>query len=437
MRKKISIVFITIISYFVIVCMMYNFFVSHASFVKTCNFTIFNDNNSNGVVRTQIKFWHDAPRFTLLCRVFQGATLEIWNVFLISHLLFWPRTKWPQSDIVLVWDNESLHDHHMANLLSHIPPYPNVMFENRPLSGTLCSNWRSEGYSRQQYSNFYSDLYTDADYIGIVDSDSSFSTPVVPEDLFDNFNGTKRPRLIGYNGCCTPWNKCVEPSIGKPGVIEFMVVIGFPVIVKRSHFEDIRNHIIQHMKVKSFEEAFHQICSLHPSSYSQFALIGNYLWWFKRDEYSWHIIDGPTSHHPVLGRSRLSDDSNLLISNRPKVGVMKHISPFNFENAGFLYLLGDYLCVASNWSAGDCATYRRQDTETSIHAGLLTDWQYNIGGWTERGWPIAPNIVHGPLLEVPWKSETAPNWQNTILEHYRNVLKRGGQWPNNKNHKDF
>lgn len=52
-----------------------------------------------------------------------------------------------------------------------------VRYETEPLPNTTCSNWRRDGYARQQYSNFYADLYTDADYVGIIDSDAGFITP--------------------------------------------------------------------------------------------------------------------------------------------------------------------------------------------------------------------------------------------------------------------
>ena len=45
------------------------------------------------------------------------------------------------------------------------------------VKGTLCSNWRREGYSRQQYSNFYADLYSDAEFVAIIDTDAAFRTP--------------------------------------------------------------------------------------------------------------------------------------------------------------------------------------------------------------------------------------------------------------------
>ena len=93
----------------------------------------------------------------------------------------------------MVLDEENELDHTMATLLSNLPPYPKIVFEKLPNEDTFCSNLRRVGYSRQMYSNFYSDLYTNKEYIGIVDSDAMFMTPVVPENLFVD----GKPRIIG------------------------------------------------------------------------------------------------------------------------------------------------------------------------------------------------------------------------------------------------
>jgi hypothetical protein len=111
----------------------------------------------------------------------------------------------------MIWDNESREDHWISNLLKQLEPFPLIFFENKPVNNILCDNWRNEGYSRQQYSNFYNDNYTKNDYIGMVDSDTFFITEITPEDLF--ING--KPRILGYNGCCTPWIESVNDIIGK------------------------------------------------------------------------------------------------------------------------------------------------------------------------------------------------------------------------------
>lgn len=138
--------------------------------------------------------WKDAPNLTILCRAYAGSILELYNVFLVGYHLFWPIKQWKNSDLVIILDDENETDHRLATVLVNLPPYPKVLFEKYPSKNTFCSGDRRIGYTRQQYSNFYSDLYTEKEYIGIVDSDSIFMTNIVPENLFVN----GKPRIIGY-----------------------------------------------------------------------------------------------------------------------------------------------------------------------------------------------------------------------------------------------
>lgn len=93
--------------------------------------------------------------------------------------MFWPISSWKSSGLVVILDGDSPSDHRMGTLLQNInlPSKVKVKYETPAPTGTLCNNWRSEGYARQQYSNFYADLYTDADYVAIIDTDAAFITP--------------------------------------------------------------------------------------------------------------------------------------------------------------------------------------------------------------------------------------------------------------------
>lgn len=139
--------------------------------------------------------WKDAPSISLMCRAYSGSIIEYYNIFLVGYHLFWPKEQWPNSELVVVLDDENELDHRLATILTNLPPYPRVFFEKPPNIDVFCKGDRRAGYSRQQYSNFYSDLYTNMDYVGIVDSDSFFMTPVIPENLFVD----RKPRIYGYS----------------------------------------------------------------------------------------------------------------------------------------------------------------------------------------------------------------------------------------------
>lgn len=98
--------------------------------------------------------------------------------------LFWPIQAWKSSGLVVVLDDDSSDDHIVGTILGNlqlISPI-NVRYEQKPPENTTCSSWTREGYARQQYSNFYADLYTDADYVAIIDGDASFTAPGIFEN---------------------------------------------------------------------------------------------------------------------------------------------------------------------------------------------------------------------------------------------------------------
>lgn len=112
---------------------------------------------------------------------------------------------------------------------------------------------------------------------------------VVPSDLFEN----GKPRIIGINliGMFTGHRSEITSRAhgGGGGVGQFMTDYSFPVMVKTSHFPQMRETITANMGAATFEEAFHKICDNNYSAYSQFNIIANFLWKHLRDEYSWHI----------------------------------------------------------------------------------------------------------------------------------------------------
>lgn len=126
-----------------------------------------------------------------------------------------------------------------------------------------------------------------------------------------------------------------------------MIMLGFPIIIKREHFRLMREHIKSRMKAKTFEQAFHKICTKYLNKYSQFDLIGHYLWFHHRDEYSWHLTDWRETGHPAFTKI-MTDHKEVLEMNKPIQGVMKHAFHQTFSDYIFK-LTGDYLCFVSRF----------------------------------------------------------------------------------------
>jgi len=44
----------------------------------------------------------NTPNFSFICRCYGEGAGELWNAFIMSYLLFWPMSKWPNSDVNLI-----------------------------------------------------------------------------------------------------------------------------------------------------------------------------------------------------------------------------------------------------------------------------------------------------------------------------------------------
>lgn len=77
----------------------------------------------------------------------------------------------------------------------------------------------------------------------------------------------------------------------RPYVATFMIRMGFPVTLKTSHLKGLREDIARNLGVATFEEAFQLVCSIKRESYSQFDMMMNHMWYYRNDEYAWHIAD--------------------------------------------------------------------------------------------------------------------------------------------------
>ena len=425
MKKHIviSTLMLTIITVIILLYKSKTFNEINNSFIKKTDYfnklTYFMDNSTSNDTDDQNLseiVWSNTPNVTLICRLYSGSVLEFYNIFIVGYFLFWPHKTWVNSKVVVVLDAESEQDHRLGTILANLPPHPEVFFEEYK-ENTFCSNWKREGYSRQQYSNFYSDNYTNSEYIGIVDSDSFFATPVTPEDLFIE----NKPRIHGYNGCCTGWQLALDEAIGGYHVGEFMIALGFPVLIKRTHFADIRNHIQKRMRTNSFEEAFKKICTKYPNEYSQFDLLVHYLWHFKRDEYTWHLNNALNSKHGAFTKL-MSEKQEVLDANKPIVGLMKHGNHQVYSSKIF-NVIYDYVCLGSKMKAGDCRQYGRDDIVDGTIKNLFVDWTFETAYWKERG--LEP--VHGPIREVPWSTDEvvyldAYNMHQTKLKNRNETL---------------
>eukprot|EP00668_Euglena_longa_P015667 GGOE01019791.1.p1 GENE.GGOE01019791.1~~GGOE01019791.1.p1 ORF type:complete len:407 (-),score=46.66 GGOE01019791.1:294-1493(-) len=308
------------------------------------------------------------PSLTLMVRTYHKAANELWRLFLPSYQLFWPQV-WKKSDLVIVLDAEDSNDHRFGAVLSLLPPFPQVVYEKMPPEGTLCDKFRRIGYARQMYSNFYADNLTNADFIGIFDTDAVFTAPVTAEDLFSLDDGQMKPKMMGINGCCTEWQAATPYAIGSAAVADFMVDFTFPFVVRRQDFPKIREHVRATLNKSTFDEAYSDICNTK-KLYSQFDIMGNYLWHHQRSNYDWHLWRADRLNHPRYSKL-LQEDPEVLAAHRPTITIAKHIG--HSDESSIFSILPEFIFSASEWQIGrDVHPHDQQQVDAGVAYNSLT-----------------------------------------------------------------
>ncbi|XP_022109284.1 uncharacterized protein LOC110989301 [Acanthaster planci] len=205
--------------------------------------------------------------------------------FLRSAVLFWSPKL---GHISVILDKESTADHRLAARLSQQEPAFGVKFDfvYEPLPSDP-SVLKSRGYLRQLWSSFFMDLYINASIIAWIDTDGMFTTPVTTENIFNDH----RLRVVTFTNWVIPrrhgWDKTTELAMGKKLVADFMTY--FPACIWRDTITNCRNHILTHMKLSNFEDAFRRLVALVGGSLSPVNIFLNYAYYFEHDRYDWHI----------------------------------------------------------------------------------------------------------------------------------------------------
>jgi len=361
------------------------------------------------------------PPLVFLIRVFAGAEEELRTCFLPSLKLFWPATAaWKSAHILLVWDDETKKDHEVADKLEaegFLDASPRLSMSNAfsPLPhhgwSVFPGKMRHSGYDRQQYANFIADLTVQgagltSPFVAFSDSDTVISTPVIPSSMFImRENGTWIPRVLAYNGRST-WESATVVALGSdfPPPAVFMVVIGFPIIVHSAHLDGLRRHMVRVIlkeeasvnnhtsALLAFERAYKTLLE-RVTLYSQFDIIGAYLWHKHRADYHWIFRDQAKVHHPAFAMRATADPVVLAADDGhgiPWIGLSRH----NCHNAvGFQHIVHGPFCVASSWRGNNCTLPppgNRPTVEDGIMSEQFVDWgDGGAGEIKQPGWQMA------------------------------------------------
>ena len=231
--------------------------------------------------------------------IINGFT-ELRETFIRTLEFFWPREN---IRITAVIDNTAFsNDYERIQMISSFKSF----FHNEVsdsvkivINNQTNSTLYGPGWYLQQLLMLWADNFTDAEYIGFVDDDTLFTSPVNSYDLFDEAG---RPRVIARSifpedvPGSRNWLLASEFAFKRTPRLYAMSY--FPVIIKRDHLRLMRDDILsRHPQYTCFDDFYSALIHRKVrdvdiyglAGVSQFCLMMEYTFDAHRDEYSWHF----------------------------------------------------------------------------------------------------------------------------------------------------
>ena len=205
------------------------------------------------------------------------------QMLLPSLALFWPTEN---LKLTIVTENSDEMVGKIQQISNRIlPKGVKISIQLTTLDGNSTGLNRTENERKKQIVKFWADNFTNSEFIGIVDADTVFVTPILTSDLFQD----GKPIVRGTYGkpkdiFIKSWAASTKLATGTDYFANFMSY--FPVILRRDDFENIRNHVNQHLNVSKFDQAF-DIFTTTGQIYSEFCIMANYLWHYQQNNYHW------------------------------------------------------------------------------------------------------------------------------------------------------
>jgi hypothetical protein len=267
----------------------------------------------------------------------------------------------------VILDDESNEDHILGDKLLNNMLADNIYYEPlnsdyQQLFQALAYPHMSWGYDRQQWSTFYMDTYVKEDIIGVVDSDSTFTSYLTDETIFTT-NGKLKIKGVKPNYTWKHWYTEYSDFIFVNGSqymndnialkfdteVELMFTNIMPIFFYKETLKNFRDYI-SNIWGMSFDEAY-KIFSRR--AYCQFNILANYALKFESDKYEFIDIFSDVSEKVAVAQNgcpttrdtlcglvksfKLSEDdlinSNIIIqkSNNSSFGGCVDIS-VNYQN---------------------------------------------------------------------------------------------------------
>ena len=266
--------------------------------------------------------WRETPNLELVIRTESNPRLiQLYSTwFLTSLKLFWPEHR---LNLTLVLNDEDKQDYATGTRLAQMWPYPKVIY--RKSEDPIYANVQRR---RMLLSYFFPEEYVSAEYVGFVDTEIMFTTVVTPRMLFVDGRPTvqarsDQPYYQTYEEC---WSDVTEYFIGKREALQCTTY--FPVIFKVQHIVGFRK-FVENRFGKPFLEVFKKSFDFSNQTASggdcfcQYSIICNYVWYYHRDEYDFHLQMAP--NRSLTGEHRREHQQPLeyLKSIDPKYFIPK------------------------------------------------------------------------------------------------------------------
>ena len=235
----------------------------------------------------------DVPSLELALRMNSNPTsVKLYTTWFTRSLkLFWPEER---LKLTLVLDDENENDHKTGESLKYMWPRPKIAYL-KPGNTSVYKNQRQRMY----LSYFYPEEYVSAQYVGFVDSDTMFTTVVTPQILFVDGRPTIQARIGEpfWQQGWECWSDVTEYMIGKKEALQCMTY--FPVVFKVEHIIELRKFVEKRFGIP-FPEVFRKSLKFENLYYKnripllndcvcQFSIFCNYVWYYHREEYDFHL----------------------------------------------------------------------------------------------------------------------------------------------------
>ena len=317
------------------------------------------------------------PQLELFLRMTSSKQGLFRDVFLQSLRMFWPAEH---VRLLVVLDDENEDDHAWgADLKTLLDTYgfASARVEFEPPTEDVYIT----GHDRQQWSMFWADNFTSAEYVGFVDTDTLFTTRVHPGDLFE----CGRPVMHGLVGQQTNdwWSRtalATEVALGQPQIMRGMTY--FPVIMNVQHLKHLRTHMVEKLHAPNFNAAMRSIIFDH-APFSQFSIMASFMYLHHQCAYVFALEElEPGFREKLPGHTQCLDAILDERSTFPRVKVAVHYRYIKDPPPVSAYLLEGYCRSEALLSTGDKAHLENCTSfQTSALQETLFEFEYHSWRW--------------------------------------------------------